>query len=212
MSWKQKIEDHPLVFFFSILVTGFCAGVGAYHSLLSIATLEPIQKNSYVLKEAIKDNYVSREKYIELAAQLKKGNQNLEKNLELNYVDKTKYDSLAKQLKIYSHELSVLRANLDSVTKKLMVERRQFDQEKKMAEKREEELTKRIAQEEWKVKLRATEAQERIEYIRACVVPDQVTSSLHGSSRFPGTSASQCANEYDKMKQSGSMNILREEK
>jgi len=210
MSWKQKIEDHPLVFFFSILVTGFCAGLGAYHSLLSIANLESIQKNTYVLKDELKDNYISKEKHVELATQLKQENQNYEKNLKLNYVVKSKYDSLVKQLKAKSQELSELHTQLNSFTKKLIAQRHQFAQEKKVVENREKELTKKIAQEEWKVKHRAIEAQERIDYIRACVMPDQISSSQSGSSFYPGTSASKCADEYDKRKRSGRLDQTRD--
>ena|ERR1017187_387294 len=71
-SFKETIEDHP----FKFMIAAFVVGFGTYQTILSVAQLEPVRKENYVLKEDVARNYITKE------------------DLTKNYLLKTKYDSL----------------------------------------------------------------------------------------------------------------------
>lgn len=45
---RQRVENHPLVFFLSALFTGFVAGLGCYHGILEIAHLKVVREGDSV--------------------------------------------------------------------------------------------------------------------------------------------------------------------
>jgi hypothetical protein len=45
MSIRDKIENHPLLYVIGISISAFCAGIGAYQSVLSIAQLDVLPKS-----------------------------------------------------------------------------------------------------------------------------------------------------------------------
>jgi len=47
MGIKDKIENHPLVFFLGALIVGFLAGITAYQSIVSIANMHVISNTEY---------------------------------------------------------------------------------------------------------------------------------------------------------------------
>lgn len=66
MSLKNKVENHPLVFFFSTLCAGFIAGLATYQTILSIANLDTVRKNEYELKNKINSKYISLKEHQDL--------------------------------------------------------------------------------------------------------------------------------------------------
>lgn len=44
---KQRIENHPVIFFIGTLFVGFAAGISAYRAIMEIAELKTISKSSY---------------------------------------------------------------------------------------------------------------------------------------------------------------------
>jgi hypothetical protein len=52
MGLKEKIENHPLVWFLSALLAGFLAGIATYKAILEIAQLEVVPKQSITVGNA----------------------------------------------------------------------------------------------------------------------------------------------------------------
>lgn len=45
MGLRQKVDNHPVVFFLSALLSGFVAGLGCYHGILKIAHLQVVPES-----------------------------------------------------------------------------------------------------------------------------------------------------------------------
>ena len=154
-------------------------------------------ESDYVTKDDLNDNYIRKETHTAEINQLKQKNENVERSLESNYVFKSEYNYLIKQLNEKDQELSKLRT--------------QFTQEKKGYENRLQELRKindqvtseskrQDTEAQFKLKEKEIESRERSDFIRDCVEPTQVVASGGVTGSFFGKSASQCANEYEKLK------------
>ena len=68
MSFKEQIENHPMVWLLSLLFVGFLSGIGTYEGILRIAKLEvatshellELRKNSVELNELIKSKNTNK--------------------------------------------------------------------------------------------------------------------------------------------------------
>lgn len=71
MSLKEKVDNHPLVFFFSTLMVGFLSGLGTYQGILSIAKLEVVSNDNVLSKEKLESSYISKDEHQNVVSALR---------------------------------------------------------------------------------------------------------------------------------------------
>jgi len=72
MDIKSRIERSPQKYFFASIITSFCSGLLAFQFILSITNNTIIQKDSYIYKQELNDNYIGKKDYNNLKQQLYK--------------------------------------------------------------------------------------------------------------------------------------------
>lgn len=218
-SIRDRIEKNPYIFItFFIIIPSFFAGYKIEKWYKSINGYE------FILKSDLDKNYVPKENINLLIKQHELDKQNYEKKLKLSYVNhiqskyvqKDKYDTLVNQLETKNQEFTNLQNNIEIKNQKLTKLQNQINElnknlatteslcghEKKEAKNKKNELAQLLAQCQSGVELKKLAKEERIEYIKACVTPPVAASSSGFSSFYPGRSARECADEYDRMMKS----------
>lgn len=79
-----KIKEKPIIWFLTLLISAYLAGIGTYKGIIEIAKLDTIQAGSYIKKDAIKRDYVSLNNFKELQEKKLKIENEYKKNLFTN--------------------------------------------------------------------------------------------------------------------------------
>lgn len=118
MSIRQKVEDHPVVFFLGTLVVGFVAGVGAYKSVLSMANLVSVPRYGFVTEQTLEAEYIPKDKHAKIVESLERQLKAAQsgRNGESS-VSRVKYEKLASALDAERNQTQYLQYYAFSVTR-----------------------------------------------------------------------------------------------
>lgn len=103
---KASIKQHPVIVFLTAIVTGFIAGVSAYHFILSVAQLEVVQKDTYIMKSDVVGKVLRHEAIREIGRLIERGEE-LNSSESQNINRTKKIDSYMLRVHTFTHYLNL---------------------------------------------------------------------------------------------------------